>query len=68
VLTDLDVAVFFGEGGLKFTSPIYLGTGTDPAGILPMNLHGQTPQDGTPDLVIPDSGVGEVLTILNKTK
>ncbi len=68
VLTNFDVAVFFGKGGLNFTAPIYLGTGTFPAYMLEMNLHGQTPQDGTPDLVVPDSSQGKVLSILNLTK
>lgn len=67
VLTNYDVAVYFGKGGLNFTDPIYLGTGTQAAWILLMNAHGQPATAGKPDIVIPD-GSGQILTLLNMTR
>ncbi len=60
-------AVFLGEGGLKFATPFYLGTGPEPAGILPMDLHGQSAASGLPDLVYPD-GSGLIVSLINLTK
>lgn len=67
VLTNNDVVLYFGKGGLNYSDPIYLGTGTLSSAILTMNLHGQTPLDGKPDIVIPDNS-GQVLVMLNLTR
>jgi hypothetical protein len=60
-------AVFLGEGNIQFAAPFYLGTGPEPAGILPMNLHGQAAGSGLPDLVYPD-GSGLIVSLINLTK
>jgi hypothetical protein len=64
---DYDTAVFLGEGSMQFAAPFYLGHGPEPGGTLTMNLHGQNPGAGKPDLVIPDDS-GKIEVILNLTK
>jgi adhesin/invasin len=65
--TGADLAVFSGKGGLHFATPILYGTNETTSGILTMNLHGQTPAMGKPDIVLPDT-TGGLVVLLNVTK
>jgi hypothetical protein len=62
-----DIAVFLGQGSMTFASPFYLGHGTGPDGLLALNLHGQSPHAGKPDLVVPDAG-GFLHVLFNVTQ
>jgi hypothetical protein len=61
------IAIFLGRGNGDFYAPFYIGAGPEPGDILPMNLHGQSPTAGVPDLVAPDE-TGGVTTLINTTK
>jgi hypothetical protein len=61
------IAIFLGRGNGDFYAPFYIGAGPEPGDILPMNLHGQSPTAGVPDLVAPDE-TGGVMTLINTTK
>ncbi|MEO8662785.1 MAG: VCBS repeat-containing protein [Bryobacteraceae bacterium] len=65
--TGADLAVFSGKGGLHFATPILYGTNETTSSILTMNLHGQTPASGKPDIVLPDT-TGGLVVLLNVTK
>jgi hypothetical protein len=67
VLTeDATLAVFLGKGNGTFDAPFYIGVGPQPEDLLPMNLHGQSPAAGVPDLVAPDY-TGGVMVLINNT-
>ncbi len=59
--------VFLGQGAATFAAPFFLGAGNDPYGLYALNLHGQNPNHGTPDLIEMD-GTGVIYTLLNLTK
>ena len=62
-----EAAVMFGEGGGRFSAPLYLGLGPESGFPLLGDLHGQSRNAGTPDIIVPDQS-GRVLVILNETK
>ena len=62
-----DAAIFLGEGSGKFAAPIYFGIGSEPEGIFALDLHGQNPTKGTPDIVEVDA-TGVLFTLINRTK
>jgi hypothetical protein len=62
------LAIFLGKGNGTFDAPFYIGAGPEPGDILPMNLHGQSPTAGVPDLVAPDFADGGVMVLINNTK
>ena len=63
-----DVAVFLGLGAGQFAAPFYLGAAPGAAGFVTGNFHGQSPLAGTPDIILPDNGTGQVEVILNLNK
>jgi len=67
VLESDTLAISLGEGGAKYATPFYIGTGSSPAGVLVANLHGQAASAGMPDILAPDT-TGFVVTLLNLTK
>ena len=58
-----------GEGGAKYATPFYIGTGSSPAawGFSWLTSHGQAASAGMPDILAPDT-TGFVVTLLNLTK
>jgi hypothetical protein len=68
VVQDGTVQTFLGSADETYaSSPFYFGAGPAPNDILTMNLHGQSPKAGLPDLVLPD-GSGGVTVLINTTK
>ncbi len=67
VLGNGTVQIYLGEGGAKYATPFYLGTGPSPGYIFAVNLLGQKASKGLPDLVAPDLS-GGVEVLLNLTK
>ena len=67
VLGGGSVEIYLGEGGAKYATPFYLGTGPAPGSIFAVNLLGQKASKGLPDLVAPDLS-GGVEVLLNLTK
>ena len=61
------LAIYLGKGDGTFYAPFYIGAGPNPGDILMMNLHGQAPIAGLPDLVAPDY-TGGVMVLINTTK
>jgi len=61
------VAIFLGNGDGTFAPSIDVGAGPDPGYVLTMNLHGQSPTAGVPDLVLPDLS-GGVTVLINITR
>jgi hypothetical protein len=62
-----DAAIFLGEGAGTFAAPIYFGSGPEPEGVFALDLHGQNPKKGTPDIVEVDA-TGTLFTLINETK
>ncbi len=64
---DASADIFLGMGAGTFAAPFFLGTGNDSYGLYALNVHGQSPNHGTPDLIEMD-GTGVIYTLLNLTK
>jgi hypothetical protein len=56
------VAIFLGTGGGAFAAPFYIGPSSPYTNLLGMNLHGQAPNSGIPDLVYP------FMVLINETR
>ena len=67
VLGGNSIAIYLGIGAGQFAPVFYIGTGPEPSVQIPMDLHGQAPNSGLPDLVVPDSS-GRVESLINLTR
>jgi hypothetical protein len=52
--------IFLGTGDAAYATPLSIGTGPSPSGLLAANLHGQTASAGLPDIVAPDNSFGVI--------
>ncbi|MGD0131931.1 MAG: VCBS repeat-containing protein [Bryobacteraceae bacterium] len=50
-----DLGILIGEGNLTFSTPTYIGFGSEPGHVIAVDAHGQSPYSGKPDLITPDA-------------
>jgi hypothetical protein len=62
-----DLGILPGEGSLTFSTPVYIGSGSEPGHVLAVNAHGQSPKSGKPDLITPDA-TGVINIFFNTTQ
>jgi len=62
-----DLGIFTGEGSLTFSTPLYIGFGSEPGHVIAVDAHGQSIHSGEPDLITP-GGTGVMNIFFNTTK
>jgi hypothetical protein len=63
----ITLGILPGEGSLTFSTPVYIGSGSEPGYVLAVNAHGQSPKSGKPDLITPDA-TGVINIFFNTTQ